>query len=399
MSDVKIFAKVIEVEAREQIEILSQQKSFCDQKIRIMPDVHAGKGAVIGFTSTMGRYIIPNIVGVDIGCGMLTIELGKREINLQKLDAVIREHIPSGRNVHIGRTCKFEKMQKLKCYRELKDTKRLERSIGTLGGGNHFIEVCADDEGNKFLVIHTGSRNLGKQVAEYYQNLAHDLLCGKDKLLVEQEELIAEYKAQGRRNELQKAIKQLRSKYKAQDSGIPKDLAYLTGKYKDDYLCDMAICQEYAVLNRHHIGRIILEQMGLVEEDFPSFETIHNYIDIESNIIRKGAIDASHGKMVLIPLNMRDGCIVAIGKGNPDWNNSAPHGAGRIMSRMKAKATFTMEQYKESMRGVFTTSVCKDTLDELPMAYKNMNDIIDVIGDTVYIVKIVKPLYNYKASE
>ena len=275
----------------------------------------------------------------------------------------------------------------------------VERSIGTLGGGNHFIEVCADDEGSKFLVIHTGSRNLGKQVAEYYQNLAHDLLCGKDKLLVEQEELIAEYKSQGRRNELQKAIKQLRSKYKAQDSGIPKDLAYLTGKFKNEYLCDMALCQEYAVLNREHIGRIILEQMGLGEIEFASFETIHNYIDLKSKIIRKGAIDASQDKMVLIPLNMRDGCIIAIGKGNPDWNNSAPHGAGRIMSRMKAKATFTMEEYRKSMQGVFTTSVCKDTLDELPMAYKNMNDIIDVIGYTVDIVKIVKPLYNYKASE
>jgi len=399
MPDVKIFAKVIEDEAKEQIEILAQQKSFRDQKIRIMPDVHAGKGAVIGFTSTMGEYIIPNIVGVDIGCGMLTIDLGKREIDLQKLDDVIRAHIPSGRNVHAGRVCKFEKLQTLKCYRELKDTKRIERSIGTLGGGNHFIELCSDTEGNKSLIIHTGSRNLGKQVAEYYQNLAHNLLCGKDKLLAEQEQLIAEYKAQGRRNELQKAIKQLRTKYKAQDSGIPKDLAYLTGKYKNEYLHDMGICQEYAVLNRHHIGKIILENMGLREHELPSFETIHNYIDTENMIIRKGAIDATQGKMVLIPLNMRDGCIIAIGKGNPDWNNSAPHGAGRIMSRMKAKATFTMEQYQESMKGVFTTSICKDTLDELPMAYKNMNDIIDVIGDAVEIVKIVRPLYNYKASE
>ncbi|MCL2358092.1 MAG: RtcB family protein [Defluviitaleaceae bacterium] len=397
MADVKIFAKVIESEAKEQIETLSRQKSFCDQKIRIMPDVHAGKGAVIGFTSTMGEYVIPNIVGVDIGCGMLTIDLGKREIDLQKLDNVIRASIPSGRNVHVGRVCKFEKMQKLKCYRELKDTKRLERSIGTLGGGNHFIEVCADDEGCKFLVIHTGSRNLGKQVAEYYQNSAHDLLCGKDKLLAEQEQLISDYKAQGRRNELQKVIKQLHAAFKAKDSGIPKDLAYLTGKYKDDYLHDMAVCQEYAVLNRYHIGRIILEQTGLVES--ASFETIHNYIDTKSMIIRKGAIDASQGKQVLIPLNMRDGCIIAVGKGNPDWNNSAPHGAGRIMSRMKAKATFTMEDYRESMQGVFTTSVCKDTLDELPMAYKNMHDIIDVIGDTADILKIIKPLYNYKASE
>jgi RNA-splicing ligase RtcB len=344
-------------------------------------------------------HIIPNIVGVDIGCGMLTIELGKCELNLQKLDDVIRQNIPSGRNVHVGRVCKFEKLQTLRCCRELKDTKRIERSIGTLGGGNHFIEICSDESGCKFLIIHTGSRNLGKQVAEYYQNLAHEILCEKDKLFAEKEQLIADYKAQGRRNELQKAVKQLHSKFKAQDSGIPKDLAYLTGKFKDEYLHDMALCQEYAVLNREHIGKIILERMGLGELQFDSFETIHNYIDLESMIIRKGAIDASKGKVVLIPLNMRDGCIIAVGKGNPDWNNSAPHGAGRIMSRMKAKAAFTMEEYRESMQGVYTTSVCKDTLDELPMAYKNMYDIIDVIGGTVDIVKIVKPIYNYKASE
>ena len=399
MADVKIFAKVIEDEAKEQIEVLSKQKSFCDQKIRIMPDVHAGKGCVIGFTSTIGDYVIPNVVGVDIGCGMVTVELGKVDIDLQRLDAIIRECIPNGRNVHDTRVCRFEKLQELKCYRELKDTKRLERSIGTLGGGNHFCEVGIDGNGNKYLVIHTGSRNLGKQVAEYYQNLAYELLCGKDKLLREQDALITEYKAQGRRAELQKAIKDLRSRYRAQDCDIPKDLAYLTGEYKDNYLHDMEICQEYAVMNRYVIVQRILASLELLYEPSNGFETVHNYIDTKSGIIRKGAINADKGRQLLIPLNMRDGCIIGIGKGNQDWNNSAPHGAGRIMSRMKAKAQFSMEEYQESMRGVFTTSVCKDTLDELPMAYKEMNDIIDVIGDTVEIVGIIKPIYNFKASE
>lgn len=407
IADIKVYANVIEDEAKEQVEILSQQKSFCDQKIRIMPDVHAGKGCVIGFTSTIGDYVIPNVVGVDIGCGMETIELGQCDIDLQKLDDIIRQYIPSGRNVHEGRVYKFDNLQTLRCYRELKDTKRLERSIGTLGGGNHFIEVDQDDDDNKYLVIHTGSRNLGKQVADHYQNLAYELLCGKDELLDAQEHLIAEYKAQGRRSELQQAIKALKAEYKAKDCDIPKDLAYLTGRYKDDYLHDMAICQEYAVINRSVIAERILfnyygegyTQISFIQGIWKKFETIHNYIDLESDIIRKGAINADKGKKLLIPLNMRDGCIVGVGKGNPDWNNSAPHGAGRIMSRMKARAAFSMDEYENSMQGIFSTSVSEETLDELPMAYKNMNDILDVIGDTVEIVDVIKPIYNFKASE
>ena len=394
-----IYAAVIEDEAKAQVEVLARQKSFCDQKIRIMPDVHAGKGCVIGFTSTIGGYVIPNVVGVDIGCGMLTVGLGAYEIDLQALDAVIRQHVPSGRGVHSGRVCKYDGIQRLKCYRELKDTKRLERSLGTLGSGNHFIEVDVDESGGKFLVIHTGSRNLGKQVAEHYQNLAYDLLRGKGKLLDEQERLIASYKAQGRRDELQQAISELRKQHKASDTDIPKDLAYLTGRHKDDYLHDMAICQEYAALNRRSIGRIILDKMGAGALPAHAFETIHNYIDVDSGIIRKGAINADKGKMLLIPLNMRDGCIIGIGKGNPEWNNSAPHGAGRMMSRTKAKQQFSMDEYRASMRGIFTTSVCADTLDELPMAYKNMEDIIGIIGDTVEVVKIIKPIYNFKAGE
>ena len=397
MNNVKIFAKTIEDEAVAQIEALAKEVSFKDQKIRIMPDVHVGRACVIGFTSTMGDFVIPNVVGVDIGCGMLTIELGKIDIDLQILDAVIRQYVPSGRNTHEGRIRRFDKIKDLRCYRELDNTKRLERSVGTLGGGNHFIEVGADEDGNKYLVIHTGSRNLGKQVAEHYQTLAYALLCGKDKLLAAQEALIAEYKSAGRRSELSEAIKELRRNHKTHKTSVPKELAYLTGQYKDDYLHDMAICQEYAVCNRSTIGEIIVEQMALTPKG--SFETIHNYIDLEDGIIRKGAISAKQGERLLIPLNMRDGCIIGIGKGNHEWNCSAPHGAGRIMSRMKAKEHFSMEEYQKSMDGIFSTSINSDTLDEMPMAYKNMNDIIDVIGDTVEIECIIKPIYNFKASE
>jgi len=359
MSDVKIFATVVEDEAKKQVEILAEQKSFRDQKIRIMPDVHAGKGCVIGFTSTMGDYVIPNVVGVDIGCGMRTIELGKCELDLHTLDRVIAKNIPSGRNIHDHVVYEFKKIYDIKCYRELKDTKRFERSVGTLGGGNHFIEIDVDDEGNKYLIIHTGSRNLGNQVAEHYQKLAFKL---------------------------------------RDDENTPMDLAYLSGKEKEDYLHDMAICSEYAVANRDAIAKIILEKLEMTGP-FPSFETIHNYIDLDSMIIRKGAINADKGKRLLIPLNMRDGCIIAVGKGNADWNNSAPHGAGRIMSRTKAKAEFTMDEYVKSMEGIFTTSINKGTLDELPMAYKDMSAITDVIDDTVEIEAMIKPIYNFKAKE
>jgi len=397
VSNVKIFAKTIEDEAITQIEALANEISFQDQKIRIMPDVHVGRACVIGFTSTMGDFVIPNVVGVDIGCGMLTIELGQVDIDSQKLDAVIRKYVPSGRNTHEGRIKRFDRIKELCCYRELENTKRLERSVGTLGGGNHFIEVGVDENGNKYLVIHTGSRNLGKQVAEHHQNLAYALLCGKDKLLTAQEALITEYKAAGRRSELSEAIKELRRNHKTHKTNVPKELAYLTGQYKDNYLHDMAICQEYAIINRATIGEIIVEQMALTP--MGSFETIHNYIDIEDGIIRKGAISAKQGERLLIPLNMRDGCIIGVGKGNPDWNCSAPHGAGRIMSRMKAKEHFSMEEYQRSMEGIFSTSINTDTLDELPMAYKQMTDIVDVIGDTVEIECIIKPVYNFKASE
>lgn len=401
MKDLKIFTNNIEDKAKEQINLLLEQEAFKDCKVRIMPDVHAGAGCVIGFTGNLGDKVIPNIVGVDIGCGMLCVALGNIDLDLEELDNIIRQYVPSGFEVHNERKVKFDKLQELKCYRNLRDTKRLERSIGTLGGGNHFIEIDVDEDNNKYLVIHTGSRNLGKQVAEYYQELANQL-CNynigeyKDK----QQELINTYKEQGRKQEIQSALEELRKEYQVNKNKIPKDLAYLEGQYREDYLHDMKICQEFAVLNRKHMAIEIMIHLGCALS-FPgnNFETIHNYISFEDNIVRKGAISARKGEKVLIPMNMRDGCIIGIGKGNDDWNYSAPHGAGRIMSRNQAKETLNIDDYKESMKDIYTTSVNEETIDEAPMVYKPMQEIIDCIGDTVEIVKIIKPIYNFKASE
>lgn len=397
MRDLKIFTDLIEPEALDQVYTLVKQPAFEGCKVRIMPDVHAGKGCVIGFTADLGDKVIPNIVGVDIGCGMLTVYLGDVDIDLEELDKAIRKRVPSGRNVHEGRIVKFPEIQDLYCYRELKDTKRLERSIGTLGGGNHFIEVDVDERGGKYLIVHSGSRNLGKQVAEYYQNLAVEIMSGKDKLYEMQEALIAEYKAAGRRSEIQKAIKELHRKFNPNPLGIPKDLCYLTGKYREMYLHDMAICQYFAAVNRAEIARAILDEMAI--SPGVSFETIHNYIDLKTNIVRKGAIAANKGYHVLIPLNMRDGCILGVGKGNEDWNCSAPHGAGRLMSRSKAKEILDLEEYKKSMEGIYTTSVDVSTIDEAPQVYKPMEEIVNKISDTVEIEAILKPIYNFKAGE
>lgn len=401
MSDLKIFTKNVEQEAVDQIELLLAQDAFKDCKVRIMPDVHAGKGCVIGFTADLGNKVIPNIVGVDIGCGMLCVSLGQRDINFDELDNVIRSYVPSGRGVHEGRILRFEELQNLKCYRELRDTKRIERSIGTLGGGNHFIEVDVAEDGYKYLVIHTGSRNLGKQVADHYQNLAFELMSGKDKLYEEQDRLIKEYKAAGRKSEIQNAIAELHKNFKAVNPNIPKDLCYLEGKYREDYLHDMRICQKFAYINRVMIAQIICNHMGWgVDADMPDyFECIHNYIDHDSNIVRKGAISAKCGEKVLIPINMRDGCIIGTGKGNEDWNCSAPHGAGRVMSRTKAKELVSLEEFEKSMDGIYTTSVNQSTIDESPMAYKTLDEIVENIKDTVDVLAIIKPVYNFKASE
>ena len=413
MRDLKIFTDNIEQEAIDQINTLLEQPAFADCKVRIMPDVHAGAGCVIGFTADLGDKVIPNIVGVDIGCGMFTVELGRidtgingktdssivnyvTDIDYEKLDNVIRTCIPSGRNVHEEVKDVFLELKKLRCYSKLKNIDWLERSMGTLGGGNHFIEIDEGFEGRKYLVIHTGSRNLGKQVADYYQNLAIESMIGKDRLASEQDKLIAEYKEQGRSYEIQDAIKELRNTWRNRTNDIPKELCYLTGKYRDDYIYDMKICQRFAKQNRLMIALKIMLSMGWYSIDL--FETVHNYID-ESNMIRKGAISAKKGEKVLIPINMRDGSLLCVGKGNEDWNCSAPHGAGRIMSRNKARESISMESFRESMTGIYTTSVCESTIDESPMAYKPMDEIINNIKDTVDILDVLKPVYNFKAGE
>lgn len=395
-----VYTDVIEDTAEEQIKLLCDQPFAQGSRIRIMPDVHAGKGCVIGFTADLGDMVIPNIVGVDIGCGMYTVELGKIDIDYEKLDGAIRKKVPSGRNVHEGRIVRFPELLDLKCYRNLKDARRLERSIGTLGGGNHFIEADRDDDGNKYLVIHTGSRNLGTQVAEYYQSLSYELMRGKDKLFEQQNEIIERYKAEGRRSEIQSAIKALHRDFQAQECDTPRELCYLTGEYREMYLHDMRICQEFASLNRVTIAQIILgEAFGMQLSDCPHFETIHNYIDMESNIVRKGAVSAKKGEKLLIPINMRDGSLICVGKGDTEWNCSAPHGAGRLFSRGTAKEKFTLDEFRNSMEGIFSTSVHLSTIDECPMAYKSMEDIIDNITPTAEIIRVIKPVYNFKAGD
>ena len=341
---------------------------------------------------TVKDKAVPNIVGVDIGCGMFTVNLGKVEINMEQMDAAAH-FIPSGLNVWEGRKERFDLLD-LRCYRGLKDTRRLERSLGTLGGGNHFIEIDQAADGTKYLVIHSGSRNLGKQVAEFYQHLAIDLNKGKEEYFAKRDALIAEYKAAGRRSEIQAALKEL--KWQSREATIPEDLCFVYGQYLEDYLRDVEICQRFARRSRELMAEIILQQLGLEAVD--AFHTIHNYIDTDEMILRKGAIAAHEGEKVLIPINMRDGSVLAVGKGNPDWNFSAPHGAGRIMSRTAAKELLDLDEYRREMEGIYTTSVNEATLDEAPMAYKSLEDIIDVIGESVDIIEVLKPIYNFKAN-
>ena len=388
------FAKNIEDEAHEQIKTMCDYEFTRGSKIRIMPDVHAGKGCTIGTTMTVTDKVVPNIVGVDIGCGMFTVKLETDSIDFEKFDEAAH-FVPSGRNVWEGRQVRFN-LQELFCGRGLKDTRRIEKSIGTLGGGNHFIEIDKSKDGKFFLVIHTGSRNLGKQVAEIYQKLAVDLALGKEEMFHQQEKIISEYKAAGRRSEIQEAIKELHRQFKIKRSEVPHELCWVYGEYLENYLHDMKICQEFAKLNRETIAKILLERVGISAGE--SFHTTHNYIDVDEKIIRKGAISAKKNEKILIPINMRDGSVLAVGKGNPDWNFSAPHGAGRIMSRFDAKNSLSMEEYKNSMDGIYTTSINEGTLDEAPQAYKSLDDIIDVIGDTAEILDVMKPVYNFKAS-
>ena len=386
------FAKVIEDEAIEQIRRMCDYEFTAGSQIRIMPDVHAGKGCTIGTTMTVKDKAVPNIVGVDIGCGMYTVNLGQVEIDMEQMDAAAH-FIPSGLNVWEGRKEHFDLLG-LRCYRGLKDAKRLERSLGTLGGGNHFIEIDQAADGTKYLVIHSGSRNLGKQVAEFYQRLAIDLNKGKEEYFAKRDALIAEYKAAGRRNEIQDALKAL--KWESREATIPEDLCFVYGQYLEDYLYDVEICQRFARRSRELMAEIILQRLGI--EAIDAFHTIHNYIDTDEMILRKGAIAAHKGEKVLIPINMRDGSVLAIGKGNPDWNYSAPHGAGRIMSRTAAKERLDLDEYRREMEGIYTTSVNEATLDEAPMAYKSLSDIIDVISESVDVIEVLKPIYNFKAD-
>lgn len=387
------YATVVEETAIEQIRRMCDYEFTKGSRIRIMPDVHAGKGCTIGTTMTIVDKAVPNIVGVDIGCGMYTVALGMDDIDFAKLDEAAH-YIPSGMHIWEGRQERFD-LQELRCYRSLKNTKWLERSIGTLGGGNHFIEVDEASDGGKYLVIHSGSRNLGKQVAELYQQLAIDLNKGKETYFQQRDEIIQAYKEQGRRKEIQAALEKI--SWNKRETTIPEDLCFLYGSYLEDYLHDVEICQHFAKRNREKMAEIILERTGMSGGE--TFHTIHNYIDTDEMILRKGAIAAHKGERVLIPINMRDGSVLAVGRGNPEWNDSAPHGAGRVMSRTKAKDTLTMDEYRRSMQGIYTTSVCENTLDEAPMAYKSLVDIIDVIKETVDVIDVMKPVYNFKASD
>lgn len=409
MKDLKIFTDNIEEQAVKDIDAFMTLPAFADSKVRIMPDVHAGKGCVIGFTATIKDKIIPNVVGVDIGCGMYCVPLGKIELDLEKIDKVIREKVPHGQSAHNSSADNFISVPlnrsdiligRLACYNELKNVNHLVYSMGTLGGGNHFIEIDVDDEGNKYLVIHTGSRNLGKQVCEIYQRKAIEN-CSRatyyDDFL---KELVRVCKESGNADIIPSAIKAVRTVEKIET--IPDDLCYVDGELMDNYLNDMEICQSWAMRNRSTIATIIWENAiwdGKLPKNRPlGFHTMHNYLDTNNMIVRKGAISAQKDETVLIPMNMRDGSLLCIGKGNEDWNCSAPHGAGRIMSRAMAKKTLDMDDYKASMNGIFTTSVSTDTIDEAPMVYKPMDEIISKIGDTVDIVKIIRPIYNFKSS-
>ena len=387
------YANIIEQEAIDQIRRMCDYDFTEGSKIRIMPDVHAGKGCTIGTTMTIHDKAVPNVVGVDIGCGMYTVKLNEREIDFARFDEAAH-YVPSGMNVWEGRQEPFD-LETLRCFQALKDTRRLQRSLGTLGGGNHFIEIDRSADGMLYLVIHTGSRNLGKQVAEHYQHLAVELNQGREEYFKKRDALIAEYKATGRRKEIQAALKKLR--WADKPLTVPEDLCYVYGEYLDDYLHDVDICQQFARRNRELIAEVLLSRSGLTGGEV--FHTVHNYIDTQEMSLRKGAIAAHKGEKVLIPINMRDGSVLAIGRGNPDWNYSAPHGAGRLMSRSAARQHLNMEAYADAMKGIYTTSVNPSTIDEAPMAYKSLEDIIEVIQDSVDVVDIMKPIYNFKASD
>ena len=392
--DLKIFTDNIEDSALEQINLLMSQDAFKGCKVRIMPDVHAGAGCVVGFSANLADKVIPNIVGVDIGCGMSWAKV-KGTLDLSKLDEVIKSNIPAGMNIREDILPSLIDLKALRCYKKLKNEEYLLQSMGSLGGGNHFIEVDVDEDNNYYLVVHTGSRNLGKQVCEIYQKKAMSNCSYRKESLQEQKLVIEKFKSEGKEYLIEDTLKEIRKRYHGKYK-LPADLCYIDGTDREDYLFDMRIAQKWAQENRKHIINIIVSRLGLEIEEYN--ETIHNYIG-DDNIIRKGAISAKNGELVLIPMNMRDGCLVCVGKGNDDWNRSAPHGAGRLMSRADAKNQLTLDEFKKQMKGIYTSTATLDTLDEAPMAYKPMEEIVSKIQDTVDIIKVIKPIYNFKASE
>ncbi len=389
----KIFTDVVEQASIAQVIELCNQSFTAGSRIRLMPDIHAGIGCTIGTTMTITDKVVPNLVGVDIGCGMETARIRESHLELQKLDKLIYEAIPSGFSVR-SRPHRYAEeidLTELCCAKQV-DLLRAEKSIGTLGGGNHFIEVDRDEEGQFYVVIHSGSRHLGQEVAKYYQEEGWKALNHTDDASVAQ--LIAEMKAAGRQKEIQKELKRLKNQ---RQTDIPRQLAYVSGELFDQYIHDMRLVQRFAALNRQAMMDEIVKGMKLHVEE--QFTTIHNYIDTDAMILRKGAVSAKAGEQLLIPINMRDGSLLCVGKGNEDWNFSAPHGAGRLMSRSAAKQSFTVSEFKKQMAGIYTTSVGQATLDECPMAYKGMEDILDNIGPTAEVVKIIRPVYNFKAGD
>lgn len=389
------FCDELEKSAAGQIKAVCEYEEFADCKIRIMPDVHAGMGCTIGTTMTITNKIVPGMVGVDIGCGMETVRIKEKEIDFDKLDDLIRREIPSGRDIREKEHSLNSEidLDELCCAKHVNLT-RARKSIGTLGGGNHFIEVNKDNEGHLHIVVHSGSRHLGNEVAKYYQNEGFNALCGTAKFQIEN--MIAELKAQGRSKEINKKLKKLRYE-RLKTIPVPKDLAYVEGKLFDEYIHDMKMIQHFATLNRKAMMDVVVNGLGVKVEE--QFTTIHNYIDTDEMILRKGAISAKKGEKILIPINMRDGSLICIGKGNEDWNCSAPHGAGRLMSRKEASESLSMDEYRQQMEGIYTTCVSRRTIDEAPMAYKPIDDIVRQIGPTVDIVARIKPLYNFKAED
>jgi RNA-splicing ligase RtcB len=391
-NEAKIFTDIVDESSISQVMLLLNQEFVSGSKIRLMPDIHAGAGCTIGTTMTITDKIVPNLVGVDIGCGMETIKIKEKHLELMKLDKLIYEKIPSGFHVREKTHRYFDKinLEDLYCYRHINPA-RAEKSLGTLGGGNHFIEANRDDEGGIYVVVHSGSRHLGLEVAEYYQEEGYKALNGCAKKDIE--DLIARLKEQGKEKQIQKSITSLKN---TKQTDIPKQLAYVSLDLFHQYIHDMKIVQQYADFNRRAMMDEIIKGMKLHVTE--QFTTVHNYIDVDEMILRKGAVSAKKGEKLLIPINMRDGSLICIGKGEEDWNQSAPHGAGRLMSRSAAKESFTVSEFKKQMDGIYTTSVNKDTLDECPMAYKSMDDIVANIGDTAEIIKVIKPVYNFKAG-